>query len=88
MSKETGWKIGMMNNQSYHQQSIDRTLNLQPDNRLPTPKNIKVNGEEEELLTPEQIMVGSRTKVMTHQERQAYLKNSEIGKKLGISHLM
>lgn len=61
---------------------------MQPDKRSPTPKNIKVNGEEEELLTPEQIMVGSRMKVMTHKEMQAFLKKSEIGKKLGISHLM
>lgn len=61
---------------------------MQPDKRSPTVKNIKVNGEEAELLTPEQIMVGSKTKVMTHQERQAYLKNSELGKKLGIFHLM
>ncbi|MEM9272893.1 MAG: hypothetical protein AAGA80_08010 [Cyanobacteria bacterium P01_F01_bin.143] len=63
-------------------------LNSQKDKRSPTPKSIKANGEEEELLTPEQIMVGSRTKVMTHKERQAYLKNSELGKKLGIAHLM
>ena len=63
-------------------------LDSPKNKRSPTPKNRKVNGEEEELLTPEQIMVGSRTNVMTHKERQAYLKNSEIGKKLGISHLM
>ncbi len=49
---------------------------------------MKVNGEQEELLTPEQIMVGSSSTVMTHKERQAYLKNSELGKKLGISHLL
>ena len=67
---------------------MDMSLDSQKNKQLPTPKNIKVNGEEEELLTPEQIMVGSKTKVMTHKEMQAFLKNSEIGKKLGISHLM
>ncbi len=62
-------------------------LDSPKDKRSPTPKNIKVNGEQEELLAPEQIMVGSST-VITHKERQAYLKNSELVKKLGISHLL
>lgn len=59
----------------------------QPDKRSPTPKNTKENGEQEQLLTPQQIMVGS-SKVMTHQQRQEYLKKSELGEKLGIANLL
>lgn len=34
-------------------------------------------------LTPKQVQAGTNT-VMTHKERQEFLKNSEIGKKLGL----
>ena len=45
----------------------------------------KVNGESQRHLTPNQVRAGAKT-VMTHKERQAFLKNSEIGKLLGFSH--
>lgn len=33
-------------------------------------------------LTPEQVRVGTN-KIMTHAERQAFWKNSDVGKQLG-----
>jgi len=62
-------------------------LDSQKDKRSPTLKDTKINGEQEELLTSQQIMVGS-SEVMTHEERQAYLKQSKLGKLLGVSHLL
>ena len=62
-------------------------LDFQNNKQSLTAKNTKVNGEGEQLLTPEQVMAGS-SKVMTHEERQAYLKNSKLGKLLGVSHLL
>ena len=34
----------------------------------------------------ERVKAGSRT-IMSYSEKQAYLKNSELGKVLGVSHL-
>ena len=59
----------------------------QPDKRSPRTKNTKDKREEEQLLTPQQIVVGS-FRVKTHKERQEYLKKSELGKKLGIGDLV
>lgn len=62
------------------------TLNFQNNKRSLTDKNTKANGESEQFLTPQQVMAGS-LKVMTHKERQAYLKNSKLGELLGVSDL-
>ncbi|MGA9381604.1 MAG: hypothetical protein WBV73_22820 [Phormidium sp.] len=45
-------------------------------------KDQKDNGESPEFLTPEQVRVGTNA-IVTHAERQAFWKNSEVGKLLG-----
>lgn len=45
-------------------------------------KDKKDNGESPEFLTPEQVRVGTNA-IMTHAERQAFWRNSEVGKLLG-----
>ncbi|MEH2217548.1 MAG: Imm1 family immunity protein [Nostoc sp.] len=56
--------------------------NSQETTPQPSPEDTKANGESPRLLTPEQIRVGTNV-IMTYAERQAFWKNSEIGKLLG-----
>jgi hypothetical protein len=56
--------------------------NSQETTPQPLSENTKANGESPRLLTPEQIRVGTNV-IMTYAERQAFWKNSEIGKLLG-----
>lgn len=48
----------------------------------PSAKHKKHNGESPEFLTPEQVRVGTNA-IVTHAERQAFWRNSEVGKLLG-----
>lgn len=48
----------------------------------PSTKDQKDNGESPEFLTPEQVRVGTNA-IVTHAERQAFWRNSEVGKLLG-----
>ncbi|MCC5664898.1 hypothetical protein LC653_13450 [Nostoc sp. CHAB 5784] len=57
-------------------------LNSQETTPQPSSEDTKANGESPRLLTPEQIRVGTNV-IMTYAERQAFWKNSEIGKLLG-----
>ncbi len=56
--------------------------NSQETTPQPSPEDTKTNGESPRLLTPEQIRAGTNV-IMSYAERQAFLKNSEIGKLLG-----
>ena len=56
--------------------------NSQETTPQPSAEDTKANGESPRLLTPEQIRVGTNV-IMTYAERQAFWKNSEIGKLLG-----
>ncbi|MFW9260362.1 Imm1 family immunity protein [Nostoc sp. CALU 546] len=56
--------------------------NSQETTPQPSSEDTKANGESPRLLTPEQIRVGTNV-IMTYAERQAFWKNSEIGKLLG-----
>ncbi|MEH1938520.1 MAG: Imm1 family immunity protein [Nostoc sp.] len=56
--------------------------NSQETTPQPSPEDTKANGESPRLLTPEQVRAGTNV-IMSYAERQAFLKNSEIGKLLG-----
>ncbi|MHC5595710.1 MAG: hypothetical protein ACYTXC_07045 [Nostoc sp.] len=56
--------------------------NSQETTPQPSPQDTKTNGESPRLLTPEQVRAGTNV-IMSYAERQAFLKNSEIGKLLG-----
>ncbi|WP_238845576.1 Imm1 family immunity protein [Nostoc edaphicum] len=56
--------------------------NSQETTPQPSAEDTKANGESPRLLTPEQVRAGTNV-IMSYAERQAFLKNSEIGKLLG-----
>jgi hypothetical protein len=56
--------------------------NSQETTPQPSSEDTKANGESPRLLTPEQVRAGTNV-IMSYAERQAFLKNSEIGKLLG-----
>ncbi|WP_227788822.1 MULTISPECIES: hypothetical protein [unclassified Nodularia (in: cyanobacteria)] len=45
------------------------------------------NGEYHNYLTSSEIKAGSKV-VMTHAERQAFMKTSPLGQLFGVSHLL
>ncbi|MBE9205802.1 hypothetical protein IQ244_04600 [Nostoc sp. LEGE 06077] len=47
----------------------------------------KVNGEEQSSMSSDEIKAGSK-EMMTHAQRQAFLKKSSLGKLFGIAHLL
>jgi len=47
----------------------------------------KVNGEEQSYMSSDEIRAGS-SEMMTHAQRQAFLKTSSLGKLLGVAHLL
>ena len=49
--------------------------------------DMKADGENQSYLSSEEIMVGSKH-IMTHAQRQAFLKTSHLGKLLGVAHLL
>jgi len=61
------------------------------DSHEPTPQpsveNRKDDGESQRPLTPDEIRAGT-TVIMTHAQRQAFLKNSRLGQVLGVAHLL
>jgi hypothetical protein len=48
---------------------------------------MKQDGENPSYMSSEEIMVGSK-EIMTHAQRQAFLKTSYLGKLLGVAHLL
>ena len=66
---------------------MDMPLDSRHNKQLSTSSNTKVDGVESKSFNPEQVQAGS-SKVMTHKQMQAHLKNSELGKLLGVSHLL
>lgn len=56
--------------------------NSQETTPQPSAKDKNTSGESQHLLTPDQIRAGTNV-IMTHAERQAFWKNSEIGRLLG-----
>lgn len=52
----------------------------------PSVKDTKANGESQ-LLTSDEVMAGTKV-VMTHAERQAFLKTSGLGEIFGVAHLL
>jgi mRNA-degrading endonuclease RelE of RelBE toxin-antitoxin system len=50
----------------------------------PSASDKKANGEPQRQLTPDEVRAGT-TVIMTHAERQAFLRNSPIGELLGLS---
>jgi hypothetical protein len=49
--------------------------------------DMKQDGENPSYMSSEEIMVGSK-EIMTHAQRQAFLKTSDLGKLLGVAHLL
>lgn len=49
----------------------------------PSAKDKKTNGESQRPLTPDEVRAGTKV-VMTHAERQVFLKNSRLGQLLGV----
>jgi hypothetical protein len=47
----------------------------------------KVNGERQSYMSSDEIRVGS-SEMMTHAQRQAFLKTSLLGKLFGVAHLL
>lgn len=68
--------------QTLPQEKMAMCSNSQETTPQPSSEDTKANGESPRLLTPEQIRVGTNV-IMTYAERQAFWKNSEIGKLLG-----
>ena len=50
-------------------------------------EDTKDNGESQPPLTPDKIRAGT-TVIMTHTQRQAFLKTSRLGEVLGVAHLL
>lgn len=48
---------------------------------------MKTNGESQPLLTSDEVKAGTKV-VMTHAERQAFVKRSRLGQVAGVSHLL
>lgn len=57
-------------------------LNSQGTTPQPSAEHKKHSGESPRLLTPKQIRAGINV-IMAHAERQAFWKNSELGRLLG-----
>ncbi|MEG3862147.1 hypothetical protein [Microcoleus sp. herbarium12] len=53
----------------------------------PSVRDTKANGEAQELLTTDEVMAGTKV-IMTHAQRQAFLKTSRLGKIFGVAHLL
>lgn len=53
----------------------------------PCVRDTKANGEAQELLTSDEVMAGTKV-VMTHAQRQAFLKTSRLGEIFGVAHLL
>jgi hypothetical protein len=49
--------------------------------------NTKTDEKEKSYMTSEEIKAGSRL-IMTHAQRQAFLKTSALGQLFGIAHLL
>lgn len=50
-------------------------------------EDTKASGESQRPLVPNEVRAGT-TVIMTHAQRQAFLKNSRLGQILGVSHLL
>ena len=48
---------------------------------------MKPDGETQSYMNSNEIMAGSK-EIMTHAQRQAFLKTSRLGKLLGVAHLL
>ena len=48
---------------------------------------MKPDGETQSYMNSNEIRVGSK-EIMTHAQRQAFLKTSRLGKLLGVAHLL
>jgi len=53
----------------------------------PSVRGTKANGNSQPLLTSDEVMAGTKV-VMTHAERQAFLKTSRLGEIFGVAHLL
>ena len=53
----------------------------------PSVRDTKANGDSQPLLTSDEVMAGTKV-VMTHAERQAFLKTSRLGEIFGVAHLL
>lgn len=49
--------------------------------------NKKANGESQSSVTSDTVKAGTKV-VMTHAQRQAFLKTSRLGELLGVAHLL
>ena len=49
--------------------------------------DMKPDGENQSYMNSNEIMAGSK-EIMTHAQRQAFLKTSRLGKLLGVAHLL
>ena len=54
---------------------------------LPSVRDTKANGEAQELLTSDEVIAGTKV-IMTHAQRQAFLKTSRLGEIFGVAHLL
>ncbi len=53
----------------------------------PSVGDMKVSGESQTPTNCDEVMAGTKV-IMTHAERQAFLKTSRLGHILGVSHLL
>ena len=49
--------------------------------------DMKQDGESLSYMSSDEVMAGSK-QIMTHAQRQAFLKTSYLGKLLGVAHLL
>lgn len=53
----------------------------------PSVRDTKANGDTQQLLTTDEVMAGTKV-IMTHAQRQAFLKTSRLGEIFGVAHLL
>lgn len=61
--------------------------NFQPQQPESSPNDQNLNTESQSILTSDQVKAGTKV-IMTHAERQAYLKKSGLADLFGVADLL
>jgi hypothetical protein len=66
---------------------MDMLLDLYKQQQPPSVEDSKAKGESPSYLSSDEVRAGTKV-VMTHAERQAFLKTSGLGQLFGVDHLL
>lgn len=87
----TNWSCNWLNiwkNTSFEcQEKIYMASDFHEQQQQNSASYMKANGEKQSYTSSDEIRVGS-SEVMTHAQRQAFLKTSHWGKLFGVAHLL